>query len=159
MSRRHSGIGIEALSRQRSINLASVPNIEDRRERVREVENQQGANETRDAVEVRDGGRDDERDDPVDGAESVPKQLPLLARDFRPSEDFLTDLNIHGLHADIEVQQTSYERGDQPQDVINLLETERLDGVSDVGDGVLPIVSVHEGAEEDVHDADEGLRA
>jgi hypothetical protein len=159
MSRRHSRIGIEPLSRQRRIHLASIPNIENRRECVREVEDQQRANKTRDAVEIRDGGRDDERDDPVDGAESIPKQLPLLARDFRPSEDLLADLDIYGLHADIEVQQTSHERGDQAQDVVNLLETERLDGVSDVGDGVLAIVSVHEGAEEDVHDADEGLRA
>ncbi len=34
---------------------------------------------------------------------------------------------------------------------------ERLDDVSDVGDGILTVVAVDEGTEEDVDNADEGL--
>jgi len=157
VSRGDTGVGIETLAWERGVDLASVADVQDGGEGVGEVQDQEGADETGDAVQVGDGGGDDEGDDPVDGAEGVPEELALLGGDLGPVEDFLADFDVDGLHSDVEVEQASNERGDQTEHIVDLLQSERLDGISDVGDGVLAVVSIDESAEEDVHDADERL--
>jgi hypothetical protein len=104
MSNCDTGVGVEALSWERSVDLASITDVQDGGEGIGEVEDQKGANETGDTVEIRDGGGNDESDDPVDGAEEVPEELALLAGDFRPVEDFLADFDVDGFHADVEVE-------------------------------------------------------
>lgn len=103
MPRRGASVRIKAFSRQCCVDLASISDVQDRWERVCEIENEQGADEAGDAVEVGHGGGDDECDDPVDGAEGVPEELAFLGGDLRPFEDFLADFDIHGFHSDVEV--------------------------------------------------------
>jgi len=100
----NASVGIEALAWQRGVDLASVADVEDGGEGVGEVEDQEGADEAGDAVEVGDGGGDDEGDDPVDGAQGIPEELAFLGGDFGPFEDFLADFDVDGLHADVEVE-------------------------------------------------------
>lgn len=121
MSNCNAGVGVETLSWQGSINLASITDVQDSRERVGEIQDQEGADEAGDAVEIGDGRSYDEGDDPVDRAEGVPKELSLLGGDFGPVEDFLANFDIDSLHADVEVEQACNKGSDEAEHIIDLL--------------------------------------
>lgn len=104
MSRGDAGVGIEALARQLSVNLASEADVEEGRESVGEVQDQESADKTDDTVEIRHGGSNDEGDDPVDGTEAIPHPATFLGGDFWEVENLLEDLDVHRLHSDVEVK-------------------------------------------------------
>ena len=99
-----AGVGVEALAWQLGVDLASEADVEDGGEGVGEVEDEDGADEADDAVEVRHGGRDDESQRPVERAEAVPHVAPFLAGDLWEVEDLLKDLDVDCLHSNVEVE-------------------------------------------------------
>lgn len=98
-----AGVRVEALTGQSSGLLDLVGQHEEARERVRKVHHEDGTDETDDTADVGHGRANDEGERPVDRAKAVPVDLALPGGDGREAEDLLEDLEVDGLHADVEV--------------------------------------------------------
>ena len=103
-SGRNAGVGIESLAGKLSIDLASETNVQDGREGVGEVEDEECADKAGDSVDVGNGSGDNEGDNPVEGTKTVPHPSSLRSGDFGELEDLLEHLNVDSLHSDVEVQ-------------------------------------------------------
>lgn len=68
----HTGGGVETFTFQASIDLHVVTKVQQGREGVGEVENEQGANHGNKTVQVGDGGGNNEGEDPVHRTKSIP---------------------------------------------------------------------------------------
>ena len=100
---RLAGVRVETLARQDGGFLDGVAEVEHSGEAVGEVDHEEGADEADDAADVRDGGGDEEGQDPVDGAQAVPGDLTLAGGDGREAEALLENFEVDCLHADVEV--------------------------------------------------------
>jgi hypothetical protein len=98
-----TGVRVETLTRQEGGLLDLVGQDEHAGEAVGEVDHEDGADETDDAADVWHGCCNDECENPVDGTQAVPGDLALGGGDGREVEDLLEDLEVDGLHADVEV--------------------------------------------------------
>lgn len=99
----HTSDRVEALARQSSVYLDAVSDVQEGRESVGEVENQEGAYNSGDAVQVGDGGTDNKGEGPVERSKGVPHPAALAGGDRGEIENLLEDLHVHSLHADVHV--------------------------------------------------------
>jgi len=98
-----ASVRVEALTGQSSGLLDLVRKHKQSGEGVAEVHHEDGTDERDDTADVGHGGTDHERKRPVDGAKAVPVDLALPGGDGREAEDLLEDLEVDGLHSDVEV--------------------------------------------------------
>lgn len=96
--------GVESFTGELGAMFDGPTNKDDAGKRVGEVQGEETANEADDTVEVRDGGGDEEGDDPVHRAEGVPHPAAFLGRDVGHVEDLLEDFDVDCFHADVEVE-------------------------------------------------------
>jgi hypothetical protein len=100
VSHSDAGNGVEALAWERSIDLTSVANVQKGGEGIGKVQDEQCSN----TVEVGHGGSDEEGQDPVDRAQSVPQKLALLGCDLGEVQDLLEYFNVDSFHSDVEIE-------------------------------------------------------
>lgn len=129
VARRHTSGRVETFALESGVRLNVVPKVEHGRECVGEVEDEERADDGDETVQVGDGGSDDEGEKPVEGAECVPclrkgqfmkldkeeeagwrltHPATLLGGDDGEVEDFLEDLDVDSLHADVEVKHCGF---------------------------------------------------
>ena len=138
----NAGNGVKTLAGQRRSLLDAVGDVHDSWDGVGEVEREEATHNTDEEVEVGDGGGEEEGDDPVDWAENEPQDLALLGDDRGKVENLLEDLEVDGLHADVEIEDNSDEACNQAQDVADGLQAVREHDLTDVGGGVLAVLGV-----------------
>lgn len=98
-----SRLWVESFTRKRCVSLASVSKIQECREGICEIENEKGADEACNSIQIGHGCGHEEGDDPIHRTESLPHPTSLSGCDSWEFEDLLEHLNIHGFHADVEV--------------------------------------------------------
>ena len=81
----HTSIRVEALTRKSSSHLDLMTQHEHARETVREVDHEDGTDETDNAADVGNRGSDNKGENPVDRAEAVPSNLALSASELAVS--------------------------------------------------------------------------
>ena len=82
----------------------SIAQGEQRGQRVRQVQQHRGGHDTDEAKVVRDGGRDDEGDDPPDGDDGGVDELAARGDEGRSLEEVHEDVVVEDLDADVAVQ-------------------------------------------------------
>lgn len=114
--------------------------MKNRGERVRELQDTQRRDEGGKAEEVRDRGRDDESDGPVDGDDDRPEHLAFLAVHGRGGEPFHEDVVVEDFDADVAVEAGGDQGGDDGEDVARGLPVVGGDALVGWVDGVLALV-------------------
>lgn len=99
-----AGGRVETFAGQGRSLLNPEPKEEDRGKAVGEIQAEQAADETDEAAKVGHGRSNEEGQDPVDRSDAVPHDLALLRVDRREVEELLEDLQVDGLHANVEIQ-------------------------------------------------------
>lgn len=153
----HAGGRVEAFTGELGGLVDDAADVHHAGEGVCEVHHEDGADQADDAVEVGHGAGNDEGKDPVARPEQVPEELALLLDNGGELEDGLEHLEVHRLHADVEVHDDGDPAGEEPEHVAGRLQAVGVDDVDDVVGRVLAVEGVDEDAEEHVDDADEGL--
>jgi len=153
-----ASVGIESLAGESGTFLDCIAQIHDAGEGVCEVQTEKSSDKVGEGAEFGHGHGDDEGDDPVEWAQSPPQPFALSCGDWRGVEEFLTNLDVYGLHANVEVEDCnlldmdrvveviiltdSEPTGDQGKYVTHHLETEWLDSLGDGSVAVLAVVGV-----------------
>ena len=122
-----SGGGIEALAWKKSVAFHKVANHEEWRKGVGELQDACRANEALQVADLRNCGRDDEGDAPVDGHDGDESQLAAAKGEVREAKEVDEEGIVDDLHTNIAVEQG----GDEA--------SHELDAV----DGSLPVVGRH----------------
>lgn len=104
VARCHTGNRVETFAGELSAFLNEVGAVSDTRNRVRKVQAEKTTDKTGDTVEARNGGGENQGQEPVERAQADPEPAALLGSDGWQLEDFLTNFNIDGFETDVEVQ-------------------------------------------------------
>ena len=128
-------------------------------EGVRELQDTDSADKTRDRRELRDSGTHDPGDSPVYRDKTNPEQFSARSSERRCVKHLLEDFDVCDLNTDIAVQSSGDETGDHVHDIGSGLPGVWRKTLHDGVVGVLALVGVDEETEEHVADVDEDICA
>ena len=101
--------------------LDIIPDREERRKRVRQVQRERGGYDADEAKVVRDGRRDDKGDDPPDRHDGGVEDFAAAVDERRRIEDVHEDVVVEDFDADVAIQSSGDEGGNEGNHVAGCL--------------------------------------
>lgn len=119
---RHRARGrVEHFARQHGVALGLEAEHQERRERVRELQDAAGADEHDPAVDLGHGLGDDPGEDPIQGHQGDPDPFARLGFQDREVQQVAAEVVVQDFDADVAVQHRGDEARDEPDDVARRL--------------------------------------
>ncbi|KAI7139053.1 hypothetical protein KC337_g76 [Hortaea werneckii] len=116
-----TGVRVEALAGECGSLLDGPRKIQHAWKAVREVDHEQSTDQADNSAEIGNGGSDDEGEDPVARAQTVPGDPALRGADWGKVEDLLEDFKVDRLHSDVEPGVRDLQQAIKPVNNVNIL--------------------------------------